>query len=98
MHDVIVSIRFAKDCSQTPLSLIQQVTFIVRNSLLVEMLSRRILIRHWPRGGQCGAFIMPDAGKLSKEGPPRVGHITSCPPGFLRFLEEWEIYLYPGVA
>ena len=77
MHDVIVSIQFAKDCSQTPLSLIQQVTFIVRNSLLVEMLSRRILIRHWPRGGQCGAFIMPDAGKLSKEGPPRVGHITS---------------------
>ena len=79
MHDVIVSIRFAKDCSQTPLSLIQQVTFIVRNSLLVEMLSRRILIRH---GGQCGAFIMPDAGKLSKEGPPRVGHITSRPPRF----------------
>ena len=25
---------------------------------------------------RCGAFIVPDAGKLSKEGPPRVGHIT----------------------
>ena len=46
VHDVIVSIRMAKDCSQTPVSLLQQVTFIVRNSLLTEMLSRRILIRH----------------------------------------------------
>ena len=77
MHDVIVSVRVAKDCSQTPLSLIQQVTLLFITVLLAEILLRRILIRYWPRGGQCGAFIVPDAGKLSKEGPPRVGRITS---------------------
>ena len=32
-------------------------TYIVQNSLLVEMLSRRIPIRHWPRGGMCSAFF-----------------------------------------
>ena len=36
--------------------------------------------------------MLLDAGKLNKEGPSCVGHITSRPPGFSRVFDAREIF------